>query len=221
MDRDLFKCVNNATACEYIFIKINFEVRDLILVDVRKYKKWMGMAMYSMLVCIIILLTYRTIETRTDTFSTETKYKEYTGINNRFSYALPENWKVEEQKIGGNEILYHSNYVSDDKKISGYVQVWDLKKPLLDFLKEGEKSAAGIVSFKYYTIKPVKIDGKDGYILEYSRKAENGRYIKAFEVFLKDKESLFYRFTFYMDEQLWKDEYREPFLNIASMAKLK
>lgn len=196
-------------------------MQDLILVDVRKYRKWTGMAVYSILVCIIVILTYRTIETRTDTFSAETKYKEYTGLNGRFTYALPENWKVEEQNLGSSEIIYHSNFISDDKKINGYVEVWDLKKPLLDFLKESEKSAVGTVSFKYYTIKPIKIDDKEGYILEYSRKGEGDKYIKAFEVFLKDKESLFYRLAFYMDEQLWKDEYRELFLNMASMAKLK
>jgi hypothetical protein len=67
----------------------------------------------------------------------------------------------------------------------------------------------------------VKIKGREGYILEYIREVEGGKYIKAFEVFVMGKGTVFDRFAFYMDEKTWKNDYKIFFLNIASTAELK
>lgn len=193
----------------------------MLFIDARKYRRLTAAALYTIVACAMLFITYRAIQTRVNTFSTDIKYKEYSGLNGTFTYKMPANWKVEEQKFGGGEVMYHSDFWSEDRKVYGYVEVWNLNKPLIDFIKQGQKSAVGIISFKYYTIEPVKINGRQGYILQYSRKTDGNKYVKAFEVFIMDEDSKFHRFAFYMDEQLWKDEYRDFFLNIAASAKLK
>lgn len=193
----------------------------LLFIDARKYRNLAVRITYLVFAVVITFFTYTAIESRINTMPVEVQYKEYTGLGNSFSYKLPETWKVEPQKFSGDEIVYHSDYSSPDRKINGYIEIWNLNMPLLNFLKEGEKSAVGVVTYKYYTVEPIKIDGREGYVLQYSRKGEENRYIKAFEIFLNAKSPMFVRFAFYMDEQLWKDEYRQFFINIAAMSKLK
>jgi hypothetical protein len=193
----------------------------LIFIDIRRYRRWTGGIVYSLFAIIILLLIYGTIEARVNTIAVDVQYKEYTGLNGTFTYKLPEKWRVQRQEFGKDEIIYHSDFTSEDRKINGYVQVWNLNKPLIDFIKEGQKSPIGIVSFKFYTVEPVKIDGREGYILQYSRKQDGNKYIRAFEVFIMDKNNTFHRLAFYMDEQVWKDENRSFFLNIAASSKLE
>ena len=91
--------------------------------------------------------------------------------------------------------------------------------PLAEFLNKSRESAIGVVYFKDYSIEPAKVNGKTGYILSYTRATDNDKYVKALEVFILHKDNVFIRFAFYMDETLWKDEYRELFLSISASSK--
>lgn len=187
-----------------------------------KSTKKITLVIYCMMLCVIIIsVFYRSAGVSTNSQTEDEKFKEYTGFSGKFTYKLPLSWKTSEQKFAGNEILYHNDFASDDKKIRGFVQIWNINIPLSKFISDGNNSLSGTVSFKYYTIEQIKINGLSGYLLKYSKEVENKKYTKAFEVFVMDKGDTFYRFAFYMDENDWKDEYHMYFLNIAASADLK
>lgn len=197
------------------------EAADLLFIDARRYRGFAEKAAYILLAIMIISFTYTSIASRINTLPAEIGYREYSGLGGSFSYKLPETWRAAAKELGGHEIIYHSEYSSPDGRINGFAQVWNLKMPLLNFIKEGQKSAAGVVTYKYYTIEPIKVDGRSGYVLTYSKKGEGRRYTKAFEIFSDAGDSMFVRFAFYMDEEMWKDEYRDFFLGISAMSRLK
>lgn len=193
----------------------------MLLIDIRKVRKRAAIAACFLLFALIIILTRKAVQTQAILLIEGVQYKDYSALNGRFTYKLPADWKTVEQKFGGNEIIYHNDFESADKKVHGYVQIWNLNKPLVDFLKQSQKSSAGIVYFKNYTVEPIKIDNRDGYVLQYSRRDEKNKYLKAFEVFIMERNNTFCRFAFYMDEDKWKNEYREFFLNTAAYGKVK
>lgn len=193
----------------------------MLLIDVSRYRRIVLFILTVLLMSGVIMVFYKSFEVEVNTFVLEVQYKEYSGLKGTFKYKLPEGWKSVEQKFEGGEIIYHNDFDSEDKSMHGYIQVWNLNRPLINFIMEGRKSAVGIISFKNYTIEPIKINGKEAYLLTYSRKDDNNKYIKGFEVFILQNTTDFSRFAFYMDEHLWKDEYRHFFLDIAATAQFK
>lgn len=194
---------------------------NLILVDLRGMRKKVFAVLAVTVLAACIYIFFMTIGIQTSTAPDKTQYKDYTGYEGRFKYRLPADWSTAEQKFEGREILYHNDFISGDKKILGYVQVWNLNIPLKDFIEEARENAVKEVTFKEYSMEPVRINNKEGYILQYTRDADNGKYMKAFEVFIIDEGNTFHRFAFYMDEKSWKDNMRMLFLNIAATGVLK
>lgn len=190
----------------------------MMLVDLSRIRKGALVVLCAALLLICLIFAYRMAEVQTSTDINEIQYKNYSALGGEFYYKLPSAWKTTEQDFGGSEIIYHNDFLSEDRNIHGFVEVWNLNMPLIDFIKEGRKNPIGIASFKNYTIEDVKINGREGYILHYSRAGETGKYTKAFEVFIIGKGNTFYRFSFFMDETKWKNEYRMFFLNIAASA---
>lgn len=194
---------------------------DLLVINLNKIKeKGMFLILLILLIVGIYFNNNKGIQTFINLNIDEIELKEYKGLNNKFHYKLPADWITNTQEFSGDEIMYHNDFKTPDGKIHGFVQLWNLNKPIIDFLKDGIKSATGIVSFKNYFIEPIKINGNEGYILYYSRLGNDNKYIKAFEIFILNKDNIFYRFSFFMDEKDWKKEYRMFFLELASYAEL-
>jgi hypothetical protein len=201
---------------------LGLERRDkMILIDLTGVRRKIIAVLAFVLIAVCLYATFSAVEVWNSSTPDKVSYKDYTGCEGKFTYKLLADWKTKEQKFEGNEILYHNDFISSDNKILGYVQVWNLGMPLKDFIEQGKKSASELVNFKEYSMEPVKIGGKDGYILQYTREVENGKYIKAFEVFVIDKGNIFHRFAFYMDEKTWKNDFRMTFLNIAATGNYK
>ena len=193
----------------------------MILVDLKSMRKLVIITLCIIFFAGLFTMGYTRLHTETSATLDEVKYKDYTGLDGKISYKLPLEWETSEKDFDGEEILYHNDFTSRDKALRGYVQIWNLNMPLIEFIKRGRESGIGITTYKYYIIEDVKINGSDGYILSYSKAKDNNKYTKAFEVFVLDKANIFYRFAFYMDESKWKDGYRMYFLNIAASAKIK
>jgi hypothetical protein len=141
--------------------------------------------------------------------------KKYNALQGKFQYALPNDWNTMEEAFSGGEIIYNNYFVSSDQKIRGFVQVWDINKPLSQFLEESKNAAVGVVDFKYYRLKEITINGKQGYVLDYSRKNNQGQYIKSYEIFIKGENNRVYRVSFFVDERNWKQQYLILFNRIA------
>jgi hypothetical protein len=147
-------------------------------------------------------------------------FEAYNVLDNTFHFELPHSWYTNEVSFAGGEILYHMNFISQDKKVNGFVQVWKLSKPLKQFIEESKKSAVGIVDFKYFDIKEFMTDSKKGYLLDYSRANSKGEYNKAYEAFIEGSADRVYRISFFMPEKEWKNYYKVLFDRIIRTAKI-
>lgn len=195
-------------------------VNVLILIDLSRIRKGVLTVLCFLLIVVCTLAELKAAETGTNIPADEIEYKNYSAFDGKIAFKLPAKWSTTLRKFDSNEVLYHNDFISDDKIIHGFVEVWNLNMPLIEFIKQGKENPIGIASYKNYTIEDVRINGMDGYILSYSRAGSEGKYIKAFEVFILDKGNSFYRFSFFMDESKWKNEYRMFFLNIAASLKV-
>jgi hypothetical protein len=147
--------------------------------------------------------------------------KKYTALQDKFEFMLPSSWATMEQPFKGGEIIYNLFFTSDDKKVRGLVQVWDMKKPLKQFLEESKKSAVGAVDFKYYRVKELKTDSNQGYLVDYSRRNNQDKYVRSYEAFIENSKGRVYRISFYVNEDDWKQQYLILFNRIIRSMEIK
>lgn len=147
--------------------------------------------------------------------------KKYTALQDKFEFMLPSAWSAMEQAFSGGEIIYSLAFMSDDKKIHGIMQVWDIDKPLKQFIDESKKSAVGIVDFKYYRVKELKSGQNKGYLLDYSRRSAQDKYVRAYEAFIEGADNRIYRVSFFVEEENWKPQYIILFNRIIRSLTIK
>mgnify|MGYP000297054781 FL=1 len=147
--------------------------------------------------------------------------KKYSALQGEFEFYLPTDWTTMEEAFSGGEIIYHISFTSKDKKIHGFVQVWDINKPLKQFIDESKQAAVGVIDFKYYRVKEITINNNKGYLLDYSRKDNNDKYIKSYETFVEGTNGRIYRASFFVQEQDWKQNYLILFNRITRSFEIK
>lgn len=140
--------------------------------------------------------------------------KNYKTTDSSMQYKLPSAWTTKQQYFGGNEIIYHNDFKSDDAKIHGFVEVWNLKEDLKEFIDRSKKVAEENSTFKYYNIKPVTIKNHEGYELNYDMQTPGNIYYEGYEYFIKNDDKL-YRIAFYVSEENFKDSMPSLFKVIA------
>lgn len=147
-------------------------------------------------------------------------FEAYNVMDNTFHFELPDSWYTHEVSFMGGEILYHMNFVSQDKRIYGFVQAWKLSMPVKQYIEESQKSATGVVDFKNFDIKEIRIDNRRGYLMEYSRANQSGEYNKAYEVFIEGPSKRMYRLSFFVPEKEWRNYYNMLFERIIRSVKI-
>lgn len=140
--------------------------------------------------------------------------KNYKTIDNALQYKLPSTWTTKQQYFGGNEIIYHNDFKSDDGKIHGFVEEWNLKEDLKQFIDRSKEVADENSIFKYYNIKPIKIKNYDGYELSYDMQTPGNVYYVGYEYFIKNNDKL-YRIAFFVREDNLKESMPNLFKVIA------
>jgi hypothetical protein len=142
-------------------------------------------------------------------------------MDDTFQFQLPYSWNTQEVSFLGGEILYHMDFLSPDRRIHGFVQVWKLSKTVKEFIDESEKAATGIVDFKDFSVKEIMVDNRKGYLMEYSRSNQEGEYNKAYEVFIGGPEKRMYRISFFVPEKEWRNYFNVLFERIIHSVKIK
>ncbi len=179
---------------------------------------------------IIFVLNYsdkvlRTVEVFTTNYEVEKierqGYKSYSVLNGNFQFSLPSSWKTWEQSFTGGEIIYHLNLMSPNKRIHGFIQVWEMEKPLPEFLEESEKSSVEPVDYKFYSKKEVTVNKNNGFLVQYEKPDNKGSSYRAYDCFLQGDNSLIYRTGFYMEGKHWKNYYTVIFNRVIKSIKIK
>lgn len=147
--------------------------------------------------------------------------KPYSVMSNTFQFALPDNWYTHEVSFAGGEILYHLNFMSQDKRIHGFVQAWQLSKPLKEFVEGSKAAATGSVDFKDFIIREIMINNRRGYLLDYSRANSEGEYNRSYEAFVEGYSGKVYRMSFFVPEKEWRSYYKALFDRIIRTMNIK
>ncbi|WP_333888099.1 hypothetical protein [Clostridium sp.] len=145
---------------------------------------------------------------------------QYEGMESKLKYKLPSKWSSKSQDICGNEILYHSDFKSEDNKIRGFVEVWNLNGSLKSFLENSKVISQKQNLYKNYRINEIEINGNDGYLIEYTITKEVGDSYKGIEYFLK-KGTQFCRFSFFVNESDFKENMPTIFETIVKTLEYK
>ncbi|MGE5678525.1 MAG: PsbP-related protein [Pseudomonadota bacterium] len=148
-------------------------------------------------------------------------FEAYNVMDDTFHFQLPYSWNTHEVSFLGGEILYHMDFLSPDRRIHGFIQVWKLSKTVKEFIDESEKAATGIVDFKDFSVKEIMVDNRKGYLMEYSRLNQEGEYNKAYEVFIGGPEKRMYRISFFVPEKEWRNYFNVLFERIIHSVKIK
>jgi hypothetical protein len=138
----------------------------------------------------------------------------YEALDKKFTYKLPAEWITKEEKFPGNEIIYHNDFNTKDFKIHGFVEVWNLNKDLKTFLEESKKISSEQNFYKAYEIKPININDKDGYLVNYTIITSSNKYYKGYEYFIRNKDK-FFRFSFFVREDNFKENMPTIFKTIV------
>lgn len=139
----------------------------------------------------------------------------YKALNERFTYKLPSGWKTKRQNFEGAEIRYHNDFWSEDAKIHGFVEIWNINEDLETFLQKSKDAALKQNEYKEYSISPVNINENNGYeIISTMIIPEKNIMYKGYEYFVKIKNG-FIRFSFFVRDKNYKENMPTIFKTIV------
>lgn len=140
--------------------------------------------------------------------------KKYSVDNLNISYMLPAKWTTSVENFGGNEILYHNDFRTEDNSIWGFIEVWNKKQDLKTFLNVSKEVSEKQNSIEQYTINEISIKNRKGYMIEYTLTNKENKKYKAIEYFL-DHDNKFIRFSFYTNSESYTPNMRSVFKAIV------
>lgn len=143
----------------------------------------------------------------------------YTALNGKVSYKLPEGWTTKEKKFSGGEIIYHNDFQSSDAVIHGFVEVWNSKQDLKEFLDNSKKISQQQNIIKNYKLDSIIINGKKTYLVQYLMNVTDNNWYKVYEYFIDDG-SEFYRFSFFTRNVNFKEAYGAIYESIVETFKI-
>lgn len=169
-----------------------------------------------------IILTVEVFKTNLEIGKVEKRgFEYYNVLDSSFQFALPDDWNTWEQNFSGGEIVYHLNFLSRNKKIHGFIQVWQMEKTLSQFLAESEKSSVDSKEYKLYNKKEITVNDRKGFLVQYERPNSKGSLYRSYDCFLQDNDNGIYRASFYMEKKHWKNYYTIIFNKIIKSFKIK
>ena len=146
--------------------------------------------------------------------------KEYKALNQELTYKLPAEWTTSEKAFEGNEIIYHNDFQSNDLKIHGFVEVWNMKEDLKEFLKKSEEISKIQNIISNYKAKVISINNKDWYLVEYTIENFQNAKFESYEYFIKNDDRLF-RFSFFVRQDNFKENMPAIFKTIVQTLNYK
>lgn len=144
---------------------------------------------------------------------------EYKGVKGKFEYKIPQEWETKQKDYEGDEILYHNEFKSQDLNIWGYVQVWNKKDDLKNFLIKSKVISEKQNKILDYRIGEIKVSGYDGYLITYTMYVpkDDTKYI-AYQYFIDNKD-VFSNFSFFVKKENFKDNMVRIFQSIVKTLK--
>lgn len=147
-----------------------------------------------------------------------TTLKTYNVLGNKLIYKLPSDWKTNYEKFDVSEILYHNNFTSKDGKISGIVELWNTNENIEEFIKRNKVSSEQNNKLKDYSLKKIKINNNDGYLVTYDISSNSDTNYFCTEYFIR-KDNELIRASFFVIESNLKENMPTIFRAIVETFK--
>ncbi|GKX68686.1 hypothetical protein [Inconstantimicrobium mannanitabidum] len=138
--------------------------------------------------------------------------KEYKVVADKYVYYLPQNWNVEEEKFPGNVILHHNSFKNDEMDINGYIQIISTKDGR-DKLIDNDKNNLKSKDINAYSMKNIKLNGKDAKKISYIEKLQNGKYYTKKVYYVTLEEGIVFKGVFNINS----DKYNESLDSVYEM----
>ncbi|AAO34896.1 hypothetical protein K144313037_00790 [Clostridium tetani] len=144
--------------------------------------------------------------------------KEYKALNGEIEYGLPEDWMTEEKKFEESEIIYHNEFQSMDLKVHGFIQIWDINYNIKEFLENSKAISEKQNKISDYVMENIKINNNLTYSINYTICNNQDKFFRCYEYFL-NKDNKIIRFSFFVQEDKFKENMPTIFKNIVSTLK--
>ena len=120
--------------------------------------------------------------------------------------------------MNSDDNVYHNDFLSDDAKIHGYVEVWNSKEDLSAFISDNKVVSDKGYVINDYDLKPISINDFAGYFVTYKSKSTMSTNYVCNEYFAKVSGKVL-KFSFSTRESNYNDNIKSAFKVIADTIK--
>lgn len=140
-------------------------------------------------------------------------FSDYKTLSNNLKFDYPSIFTIVPQEMTGNEILYHVDFYNRQKTVHGFVQVWNLKEDIKDFLDKSMATSGQ--NFSHFEDNIEKINDVAWHIWHYTIKSKDGTSYTARESFTKIGDSM-YRLSMFAPKHKWDKSLDKIYYNMLS-----
>lgn len=144
------------------------------------------------------------------------RISDFRPVSGGLSFNYPAKFDLSRTESGGTDLLYHIDYIDNNNKMFGFIQVWSHPCPIQEFIHKSLKSTD--LGYEKSSVKNIKVNTLPGYCWDYSVLAGNNRYYKGCEVFLL-KNDMLYRISCFTEKSIWNKHKFNKFIGIVNSFK--
>jgi hypothetical protein len=176
----------------------------VIVLNKRKLRRKIVGVLFVVLAFVMLLLSLNS-KVDMSVFKVNSDFLTYKDKSGMFSFEYPKGYTITKKELNSQDVIKHVEFQDAVSGVHGFVQVWNLKEPLKEFLEGSQKYAVGNLNFKYNKLSPIKVNGIDGYQINSSRMGNDDKYYKTKDTFFK-VGNFMYRLSFSQEEDLWNNK---------------
>lgn len=198
----------------FIFIIVSSLISWLILTAVNVYLTNSSQTLYLIDNSISISLP---VNFKPETELAAVNYVEKDVPDKGISFKYPSAFRIKEYSFEGGEIIYHLNFTGKTNDINGYIQIWNMKMSLNEFLQHAKSDfSTNIFDFQE---EKVNINNLSGYKWSYKIKTNQG-IIEVRQVFL-EKDNKMYVISLFVPVNKFNIEYENIFNEMVDSLHVK
>ena len=201
--------------CSFIYVKVS--IRGVVV-----NKKQFAITMLLLLLMGCVALGQKFFGDKMVNLTVDNaKYKNYSILDGKYIYSIPEQWSVEQKQSPGNFIIYYSEFKYDNNGINGYVEligsndsIEELSKRNINIIKEESKNENIIIGdFKSEKYSGIKID--------YEFRSSTGKVYNINEYIFKISDEYMVKYRFVRDKDKVTNDMQKDIFTIIDKFREK
>lgn len=151
----------------------------------------------------------------------ETKYKNYSMLDGKYIYSLPEKWSIEQKQYPGNFIVFYNEFKDSEKGMNGYIEliesdnsVEEVSKRNLDIIKEESRN-------ENVETSDFKTEKYGGSKIDYEFRSSTGKVYSISEYTFKISDKYIIKYRFAIDKDKVNDSIQKEIVSIIDKFREK